>query len=436
MTVTINLGADRGHGGVLSHDLTLAEVNSFVTPGDTAQPADKIAGVGKTLAPAATGVTVELAAGARLAEIEADWPDLIARADAPNIFMNPKLVRYAGDSYPGKRCVALLAWQGDAGRRRLVGVWAFSIGRAPQSILPQKVLSAPPTPHGFLATPVIDRENLDATLEAMLDHIAGDESLPKIVALDAMGTGGATMAALTRVLAARGGASCILRQASRPKLASELDGKRYMEKALSSSSRKKLRQHRRRLGEKGALETRIVTEPDAVCAALEDFLKLEASGWKGRQHTALLSDAADAAFARAIIAGLAPRGDACIHALTLDGRPVSMQIVLRAGPAAFTWKTAYDEALHEFSPGMLLLEDYTAAFLADAGIAFVDSCAFDDSGFMAAWSERQPIAHLWIDARRGGSLIFAILTRLHKGFSALRAHAKEVYLASKRKWGR
>ena len=38
---------------------------------------------------------------------------------------------------------------------------------------------------------------------------------------------------------------------------------------------------------------------------------------------------------------------------------------MRAGAVAFTWKTAYDEQFHDFSPGMLLLEDYTAAFLAD-----------------------------------------------------------------------
>ena len=51
-----------------------------------------------------------------------------------------------------------------------------------------------------------------------------------------------------------------------------------------------------------------------------------------------------------------------------------MQLVVRAGTAAFTWKTAYDERFRDFSPGMLLLEDYTAALLADERIAFADSC--------------------------------------------------------------
>jgi CelD/BcsL family acetyltransferase involved in cellulose biosynthesis len=106
-----------------------------------------------------------------------------------------------------------------------------------------------------------------------------------------------------------------------------------------------------------------------------------------------------------------------------------MQIVLRAGPAAFTWKTAYDENWRDASPGMLLLEDYTAAFLADNTIAYVDSCAFDETSFMAAWSEREDTAALWIDCRPGRSTAFAALTRAQKTYLALRAAAKRRYLA-------
>ena len=155
---------------------------------------------------------------------------------------------------------------------------------------------------------------------------------------------------------------------------------------------------------------------------------------KTRGGTALLCDEAEAAFVRGMVAALAERGNAAMHALYLDGKPVSMQIVLRAGAVAFTWKTAYDEAMHDFSPGMLLLEDYTKAFLADDGIASVDSCAHDESGFMAAWSERQAIAQVWIDAQRGNALGFRLLCRLQKAFLSLRAAAKEGYGSWRRKW--
>jgi hypothetical protein len=374
----------------------------------------------------ATNITVELATGDRLTEIRDDWNDLIGRADIQNVFMNPMLVKHASDAYPADKICALLAWRRAGAVPQLAGVWAFAIGRVPQSILPVLVLVAPAMPNGYLATPVIDRCCLDETLEAMLACIAGDARFPSIVVLDAASTDSATMQALSRLLAERRSAFCRFSQSLRPKLASELVGKAYFEKALSGSSRKKLRQHRRRLTERGNLQYRTLTEASAITQAFEDFLLLEMSGWKGRQGTALQKDASDAGFARAMIATLAAPGDASIHMLTLDGRPVSVQIVLRSGPAAFTWKTAYDEGLHDFSPGMLLLEDYTAAFLADDSIVYVDSCAFDDSGYMSAWSERETVEHVWFDARRGRSLRFTILSRLQLAYLAIRNMAKTI----------
>jgi hypothetical protein len=375
------------------------------------------------------GVTIELADAARLATIEPQWCDLVGRAAEPNVFMHPALLCAAINTDPTTPVLTLLAWAMRDGSRCLVGLWAFSIGRPRKSPLPVQVLTAPPYIHGHLARPVIDRNGLDETLAAMLDHIAGAPQLPNIVALEEMGTDGPTMDALARVLAARATTPCVFECFSRPLLRSDLDGKRYLEHSLSGASRKKLRQHRRRLAESGSLNYAIAAEPQEVQRALESFLAIEAAGWKGRQGTAFLCNPAQAAFLRAGVAALAELGSASIHGLYLDNRPVSLQIVARCGTAAFTWKTTYDEHFQDFSPGMLLLEDYTRAFLADAGIAFVDSCAHDDTGFMSAWSERQAVADLWFDARCGGSFAFRLWSGLQRRYRDLRGLAKTVYLA-------
>jgi CelD/BcsL family acetyltransferase involved in cellulose biosynthesis len=379
----------------------------------------------------AKAISVEIADAARLENTRSLWTAMLARADALNVFMDPALVRVAAGIDPGGEHRALLAWKSVDGRRQLVGIWTFRVGQGRKSVLPFRILTIPAYAHAYLATPIVDRDCLDDTLHAMLDRIADDPQLPKIIALDAIGTDGPTYEALRRVLAHRGSAPCILEEFRRPKLASDLDGKVYLAEALSGSTRKKLRQHRRKLSERGDLAFVIASEPAAVRRALEEFLVMEAKGWKGQQGTALLSDSADAAFMRGAVSALAELGCASIHSLYLDGKPVSMQIVARCGTAAFTWKTAYDETLRDFSPGMLLLEDYTAAFLADKSIAFVDSCSLDDSGYMSAWSERQPVADLWIDARRGGSLTFRVLSGLQKNYRNLRAAAKSAYLSSR-----
>jgi CelD/BcsL family acetyltransferase involved in cellulose biosynthesis len=222
---------------------------------------------------------------------------------------------------------------------------------------------------------------------------------PSAVMLNAMSAEGATAEALTRVLTERGSTFCRLKETKRPKLVTGGDPNEYLTQSLSSSTRKKLRQYRRRLAERGDLRSVVVSAPEDVDA----FLQLEAEGWKGRRGTALLSSPQDAAFARAMLGAFARSGEAFIHALELDRRPVSMQVMLRAGPAAFTWKTAYDEALGDMSPGMLLFEDYTKAFLENDQIASVNSCAYDETSFMAGWQERQAVADLMICAKRGPS---------------------------------
>jgi Acetyltransferase (GNAT) domain len=371
-------------------------------------------------------ITAEIISLDRLGPVHSEWNDLVARAFAPNVFMDPKLLHAAATVEPASLRVAALAWKTIDGRRKLAGIWIFAIGSARRSVLTTQVLNAPAYTHGYLASPVIDRECLDDTLEAMLDCIAGDRHMPKIISLDTAAIDDVSFQALQRVLAARGTAPCIFEKHSRPILKAGLDGKSYLEKAMSSSSRKKLRQHRRRLSEKGLVESVIARDPASVSREMVDFLALEAAGWKGREGTALLCNPDDAIFFKETMRILAQVNCASIYSIRVDQRPVSMQIVVRSGDTAFTWKTAYDEAYRDYSPGMLLWEDYTLDFLADETIRMVDSCSFDDSGFMSAWLDRREIGDVWIDTRRGGSLEFRVLCRMQKMYRDMRATAKSI----------
>jgi CelD/BcsL family acetyltransferase involved in cellulose biosynthesis len=373
-------------------------------------------------------IEVEIVDGAHLTALVDDWQDLIARADVANVFMDPRVLSAAAAQ---TRVTVLLAWSMREQKRRLVGIWGFSAARPRRSVLPITVLRAPAAEHAYLASPVIDRGCLEEALEAMLEAAARAPGLPKFMTLDAMRTEGATFGALVRVLALRGTRLCAFDPVQRPILASDLLGDAYLQKALSGSSRKKLRQYRRRLGEKGRLETRTLRASEDVRRAFEDFLALEAVGWKGRRGSALLSSAADAAFARIMVGRLAEIGNVSVHTLELDGRPVSMQIVLYAGSAAFTWKTAYDETLADVSPGTLLFEDYTKGFLADAAVASVDSCSHDDGGYMGAWMEREALADVWLDVRRGGSVLFLLVTVTEGACRAVRWQMKHIYLRSR-----
>jgi CelD/BcsL family acetyltransferase involved in cellulose biosynthesis len=132
------------------------------------------------------------------------------------------------------------------------------------------------------------------------------------------------------------------------------------EERASAKFRANLRRRARRLGEMGAVALRRVDGGPDVDAAVDEFLALEASGWKGARGTAIALDPALAGFYRRIARDAAARGDLAIRALLLDGRAIAVHLGLVHRGVYYLPKTAYDEALGSVSPGQLLQREVLA----------------------------------------------------------------------------
>src|SRR6202012_2116828 len=117
------------------------------------------------------------------------------------------------------------------------------------------------------------------------------------------------------------------------------------------------------------------SSPNEVSAAIEDFLALEASGWKGARGTALAQNAGDARFVRNATTALAAIGQCEIVPLRAGDIPVAAGIVLRHQDRAFFFKIGVDERFAKFSPGVQLTLDLTRHLCADPAIASADSTA-------------------------------------------------------------
>ena len=327
-------------------------------------------------------------------------PAFRALADAApeaNVFVEPAMLEAAQSADPATPIVVLLAWDADA-MDRLVGVWAFA---RRGGVLP--CLRAPAVPFASMGSPVVLADWTEDAVAAWLGLLNADRGLPKLLDLNPARDSGPFRQALDR-LAARG--LCTVRVRARHRramLESGLDGETYLRSTLSNSRRAKLRQLRAKLGRQGEVRY-VLHEGEAVAAAGEEFLALEALGWKGRRGSAMQSDEAGADFLRRALAGMVGEGAASVSALTLDGRTISMCVLLRSGGTAFTWKIAYDEAWGGFSPGYQLALDDTAMLLADPATRRSDSCAAAEVGTMSEiWAERAETADLYVGVRPGRS---------------------------------
>jgi hypothetical protein len=175
----------------------------------------------------------------------------------------------------------------------------------------------------------------------------------------------------------------------------------------------------RRLKERGPVQFRVAAD----AAAVEKFLVLEATGWKGAQHTALGADASLAAFTRTMLGSLAQDGRLAIHLLERDGEALAIGLMLRSGDRAFYWKTAYDEAYAEYSPGVQLTLEMSRAQQRDVTIATTDSCAIEGHPMIERlWTARLALIDCVVATRPGAARGLA----LWLAAEAAKLHFKEI----------
>lgn len=332
-------------------------------------------------------------AGFELAE---ELEHLCKRAVEPNVFFNPRFLAPAMPRLEDREVRLAVIRDGEQ-QSRLRLLMPFSIER-PAIPLAAPILRTWASPFGPVGTPLLDRDDPAGVVEDFFSMLARPHlKMPRVIVLPELPLDGPVAGILRGVALAGNLPLVVTGKAERAYLRSELDGEAYLRETLSSHHLRGFGRMKRRLADQGLLVHRILRQPDEVRAGVEAFLQLESAGWKGRKGTAMAIDRYRAAFAREAVHGLAEQDLCRIHTLELDGRIVACVIVFIENGTAYTWKTAYDEALAAYSPGMLLMIEVTKSHLEDPNIALTDSCAVPDHKVMnRLWRERRPVGTLVI----------------------------------------
>jgi CelD/BcsL family acetyltransferase involved in cellulose biosynthesis len=159
----------------------------------------------------------------------------------------------------------------------------------------------------------------------------------------------------------------------------------------------------RRLSEVGKVEFTRSGDFRDLALRLEEFLLLEAQGWKGRRRTSIHTVKRGAAYARQMVASFGAHGDAEVLTLRLSGRPIAALVLLRAGGAWYPWKTAFDEGYRAYSPGIHLMIEASRRMTADPAFRFADSLARQGSWMESLWTDTIPLATLLVAVAPGAA---------------------------------
>lgn len=265
-------------------------------------------------------------------------------------------------------------------------------------------------PNIFFGTPLVASGAENLFWRALFDWADANAGLSLFLHLDEIALTGPVYESMQSVLAADGRAWGIVERKERALLATDADAETYLGESLSTRSRKDLNRRLRKLSELGEIDFRWETGSESLEQWIDDFLTLEASGWKGKAGSALNCDEATKSLFQASLTGAVSRERLVRLALCSNGKPIAMLSTFLTPPGAFGFKTAFDEDYARFAPGLLLEREFLNA-PHRFEIGWCDSCAAPDHSVMnRIWRERRSLGRVSIAV--GGSLRRATFNRL------------------------
>jgi CelD/BcsL family acetyltransferase involved in cellulose biosynthesis len=331
------------------------------------------------------------------AELAAEWRELAACASESNAFGEAWFVDAALRHLRGSDHVRLATVRDNAGL--LVGVMPLTIvpqhGRLPVSHVGNWVHL-----QCYCGVPLVRSGDETAFWTALLDYLDASDWASGFLALRLVYADGPVMRGLRQAARQSRRMFDVVQQYDRATLASEADAETYLETTVRPKKRKELRRQAKRLAELGAVTFEQLPPGGPIDEWCDQYLALEAAGWKGKGGTALGGDDDLATFFRESMASAHALGRLDFLRLSLDGRPIAMLVNLRAAPTVWSYKITYDEELSRYSPGVLIELEAMPLLLSDPEIVWADSCAKPDHPMInSLWGERQSVVHVMVSLR-------------------------------------
>lgn len=310
------------------------------------------------------------------------WRELSDHAVEPNPFFDPDFVLPAASALGERDEVGLLVVTNGAVWCGCVPIRRYRRWHR----IPLRSIGTWRHRYCFLGTPLVrpdvEREALEAMI-ATLGHLEGNF----FCALEWVSTEGPLREHLRDVLPSD---TLVFERFRRATLDRRADAD-YLDGWVKSKDRRELRRRSRLLGEELGGTPALVDRSEDT-DAIEDFLTMEAAGWKGEAGTALASNPAHAQFFRDVTKRFAARRSLNLIFLEVGETEVAGTCDFVAGGVDFCFKVAYDESLGRFAPGRDLTFKMIDRFHADHSLRMLDSCTAPDNDlYNRMWRDRRTL---------------------------------------------
>lgn len=195
------------------------------------------------------------------------------------------------------------------------------------------------------------------------------------------------------------------------------------EELLRSSRRRSLRKARGKLEKLGTVKIERLSNREELDIWTSHFLAMEDTGWKHDEGSSILSCAKETALYQRIIKDAFAAKTLNFTRLCVDEQPIAYTLDIAAPPTGYCLKSAIDQKLRKYSPGVLLEFETLRHYLEQSELTLLDSCSAPDNAILnELWPDRRPVCDLVIG--RSGALYRIAFSLAYAIKSAMQTAAK------------
>jgi len=345
------------------------------------------------------------------------WEELAAAAIEPNVFYEHWMLLPALEAYgAGEDISVVLVLIRDPHNpdapAKLGGLFPLGLVRNFRK-LKVSALSLWQHVHCYVCTPLVRADAAKECMVELFKWFRSGEASVSLMELGSTSGDGPFHKVLVDLINEIGLLSWVTDIFTRGLWSEGYDKKTNPESAVSGDLRRRLRRKEKRLSERGRVEHLAIRPEDDVGRWIDEFLQIEASGWKGQRGSALASSESGRRYFTEIATSAFRRGRLLMLGINFNGRPIARRCAFVAGEGSFAFKTAYDEEFADFSPGAMLEMDSIRQLQTLRGVRWMDSCAAPDNFLVNRLSnDRKTIQSLAVGSGPLGELVISGLPLL------------------------
>ncbi len=147
------------------------------------------------------------------------------------------------------------------------------------------------------------------------------------------------------------------------------------------------RRHRRLDEQKIQWKMIIDSREEDMKGCIQEYGRLEETGWKGKEGTAVTESNIQGSFYQEVLEGFCKNGEAVVFRLMFNGVTVASQLGIQRDGMLILLKMAYDETYRAYSPGFILQEEMFRAIFSNGLVKSIEFYGRVREGWTLKWTD-------------------------------------------------